>query len=1044
VAQGARDDSRLRGDQELREALVASDALLRQILELTDTGSWEWDVRANDVRWSDNLGPIHGLPRGTQPAGYEEYLELIHPDDRGRVAAAVEAALTEAVDYEIELRTNPERGDARWIWASASVICADDGKPARIVGLTRDITERKAREEREQELVTSADSARRDAQLAARDAQRLQEVTAGLSAAATTVDIADVIVNQGIPALGASTGIFAVLEGGDLHFVRSVGYGEVFPERLPVDAPWPIAEAVRRRRVVELRDVSERRSAYDVPEEVWAASAKGTLVAVPLLAGEKVMGALGFTREQSSRLSTRERTLVETLARQAAQALERASLYETDRRARIQAEGLQRVATAIATSATTHDVAVAVTKEARGVLGADGVTVLLTGPEPSDRAEVIASSGTVERHAAGEPTIGLEAGTLTAAAIRAGEPLYAESVGEPAAAWPASAAVASSLGVGAIACEPLQVGDRLGAISVVFASPKRFLPEERRFLGLLARACEQGLLRAELYEAEREAHARSDLLHDMSAALSGALEPADVGDAFLERVIGFLGASSGSLMIADGAGQTLEAAAIAGSGSTRPLWLSTMPVDGPYLLASAFRRARACFATSPDEMAELFPGTADNFAGLARAGYALPLVVAGTPIGAFGLVFEEERVFAPEDERLLQTMTELCAQALERARLYESEHRIALRLQRALLPDRVVAHPSVTIAARYEASSDSMEVGGDWYDTFQFPDGRIGLAVGDVVGHGIEAAASMGRLRSAFAAYASDLPSPGELLERLDRFAAGPSGVDFATACFAVLDPSTGELRYASAGHPPMLLVSPKGETTWLEGGRSQPLYGAVELERPEASVVLEPGSLLLLYSDGLIERRGERLSDGLARLERLAGALRDQPVDEICERVLDELRDGSDQSDDVVLVGLRTLPLGAREFHCSFPARPEELKPARAAMRLWLEEQLVAPADRHDVLMTVGEACANAVEHAYHGSEPGRVEIEIVRSDTHVVARVRDYGSWRQPWVNEDRGRGASIMQALSEDVSVETGPDGTTVTITHPVGAGAAAKSS
>jgi PAS domain S-box-containing protein len=852
-------------DEDLRQALVASEALLHQILERTETGSWQWDIAANVVSWSENLGPIHGLDRGAQPDDYEGYLELIHPDDRERIAAAVQTALAHGKDYEIEMRTNPERGELRWIWAGASVIRGPDGEPVRIVGLTRDITERKTREERERALAESVEQARREADLAARDAERLQEVTAGLSAAATTAEIADVIVNQGIPVLSASTGIFGVLEGADeLHFVRSIGYGGVFPERLRLDEPWPITQAVRRKEVIELRDVAERRSAYAVPETIWAESAQGTLVAVPLLLGSRVLGALGFTREDSKPLTRRERTLVETLARQAAQALDRALLYETDRRARVQAEGLQRVASAVATAATVEDVAAAVTREALNVLEADGVTVLLTRSSNAADAEVLASAGSVERHATGEPSVNLAAGTLTAAAIRSRTALYAESIGELEASWPASVAVARELGVGAIACVPVRVGQRLGAISLVVGSPKRFLPEERTFLDLLARACEQGLIRAELYEAERDAHVRSGLLHDLSAALSGALVPFDVGHAFLDRVLDFVGAGSGSLMLVDPDGQTLTGVAVAGPGATRHRWRSELPVAGDYLITTAFRRGQACAATSQAELERRFPDTAAVFGDLAQSGYALPLLVRGVPIGAFGLVFEGERSLTPEDQRLLATMSDLCAQALERAQLYESEHRIALRLQRALLPDGVVEHPDVMIAARYEASGESMEVGGDWYDTFAFPDGRIGVAVGDVVGHGIEAAASMGRLRSAFSAFASDLSDPGELLERLDRFAAGPGGVEFATACFAMLDPNTGVLRYASAGHPPMLLVSPEGETTWLDDGRSQPLYGALELERPEASAVLEAGSLLLLYSDGLVERRGERISAGL------------------------------------------------------------------------------------------------------------------------------------------------------------------------------------
>jgi len=132
------------------------------------------------------------------------------------------------------------------------------------------------------------------------------------------------------------------------------------------------------------------------------------------------------------------------------------------------------------------------------------------------------------------------------------------------------------------------------------------------------------------------------------------------------------------------------------------------------------------------------------------------------------------------------------------------------------------------------------------------------------------------------------------------------------------------------------------------------------------------------------------------------------------------------------VLVGLRTLPFASRGFHRAFPADAEHLKNTRAAIRLWLEEQLVPPDLRHDVLMTIGEACANAVEHAYHGAEPGEIEVEIARREGTLVARVRDFGRWREPWANEDRGRGTGIMEALSEDVTVDTGPTGTTVTIT------------
>src|SRR5262249_48940686 len=302
---------------------------------------------------------------------------------------------------------------------------------------------------------------------AARGAERLQEGTEGLAAAATTAGMAGVIVDQGMPILDARTGIFGVLDDPDqLHFVRSTGYGDVFPERLSLNEPRPITWAVRRQKLIELRDVDQRRAAYVVPERIWEASGKGTLVATPLLGRSGPVGALGFTRESPRPLTPRERRLVETLARQAALALERAGLFEAEREQRQQAEGLQRVASAVATAATVEEVAAAVAREASTVLGVDGVTVLLTSARSEDTAEVLASCGTVEPYARSEPTVDLDAGTLTASAIRLDRPLFAESLAQLEASWPDSAAVAQAVGIETVACVPIHVGARRGAISI--------------------------------------------------------------------------------------------------------------------------------------------------------------------------------------------------------------------------------------------------------------------------------------------------------------------------------------------------------------------------------------------------------------------------------------------------------------------------------------------------------------------------------------------------------------------------------------------------
>jgi serine phosphatase RsbU (regulator of sigma subunit)/transcriptional regulator with GAF, ATPase, and Fis domain/anti-sigma regulatory factor (Ser/Thr protein kinase) len=1059
--------------------------------------------------------------------------------------------------------------------------------------------------------------ARSDAAAAARHAERLQEVTAGLSAAATTEQIADVIINHGIPALAATTGVLGVLETpGELRFVRSTGYGDVFPERLGLDAPWPITAALRNREMIQLRDVEDRRADFSVPERVWDASGKGTLVAVPLLVRDEPMGALGFTREGDEPLTERERTLVETLARQAAQALERArlferehearvqaqvleqhaahaaaavsardvaewtladlrttgiaiaamhrlheyriellaaigipgspadqygsgnvaeeqsasaeamrtgeaielqsgseiearypafaslrrrlggetllaiplrgvgggiigalsvastergwitdsrrellagiaeqaglaleraSLYENDRRARIQAEGLQHIATAVSTAGTVEEFATVVTAEAQAVLGAAGVTVVLARDAADTSAEVIAASGFIDAYAAREPYVNLEGKTVTAAAIRSAKPAIAETLQELDTWWPLSAAVARELGVGAIACLPIQVGDRPGALSILMKKSTHFEQEQLTFLDLLARTCEQGLVRASLYEGERAARTRFEVLHALSAALSGAVASRDVGTAFLEHALGYAGAGSGALMLADETGENLSAAAIAGSGKTEPRWLSSLPVQEGFVIVEAYMREEPVAATTRSELERRFPGTARALGDTARAGYARPISVAGTTIGAFGLIFEDERTLTRDDERLLAAMAELCGQALERSRLYESEHQIALRLQRALLPEGVVEHPTLQITARYQAGGEAMEVGGDWYDTYGLPDGRVAIVIGDVVGRGIEAAASMGRLRSACAAFVTETTSPGRLLARLDRFAAGPGDTGFATACYAVLDPDTGKLEYASAGHPPALLVRPSGETVWLEEGRSTPLCGAAEGELPEATVVLEPGSLLLFYTDGLVERRGEDIRTGLDRLERTARTHAVEPVDRICDRLLEDLLIAADHPDDVVLVGVRMLPVARERLRRTFPARPDQLKHIRASVREWLDRLGVDRGVQHAVLLPLGEASANAVEHAYAGTAPGKVEVELAAEDGFIVASVRDFGSWRTLELRDpDRGRGTGIINALCSDVQVERGTGGTTVTMTIPAQPAAGAATS
>jgi PAS domain S-box-containing protein len=369
-------------------------------------------------------------------------------------------------------------------------------------------------------------------------------------------------------------------------------------------------------------------------------------------------------------------------------------------------------------------------------------------------------------------------------------------------------------------------------------------------------------------------------------------------------------------------------------------------------------------------------------------------------------------------------------------RAQEAEEReIAIGLQQALLPTGLATTPGLTAAAWYEAGSDVLEVGGDWYDAFALPGGRVALTVGDVVGHGLAAAAAMGQLRTALAALAEHSDGPGQLLGRLDGYLARTGTTDFATVSYAVLDPSTGVLEYASAGHLPILMVSDAGEVTWLGEGRSGPLTGRDGGPRPQATATIEPGALLVFYSDGLVERRGERLTEGLDRLAELGETLRNVPVGDVCDALAAGLGVDTSREDDVAILAVCFAPV--ETFRRTFPARADELRALRESMRGWLEEhELREPALGNALLLAVGEACANAIEHAYPDGDPGEVDVEIAKSQTSLTVRVSDSGRFRvssEP--TPDRGRGTEIMRRLSVDFERQATTAGTLVSFRIPI---------
>jgi GAF domain-containing protein len=409
---------------------------------------------------------------------------------------------------------------------------------------------------------------------------------------------------------------------------------------------------------------------------------------------------------------------------------------------------------------------------------------------------------------------------------------------------------------------------------------------------------------ARLFEGERamgmaveRARAREQLLRRVTEALSRAVTAEEVADVIVEDCMAAVGALAGVVAVQDGASARVAAARgypddVLAPGASIALD-ARMPL--PWVLRSGAPR---WLETREDWLRDFDAPSS----GLGPVGVAVPLIVEGRVIGAIAFRFEGgERRFSAGERRLVETLAELCAQALDRARLFDVQRSAAELLQRRLLPGGLPDPPGLEIAVRYLPTEDGL-AGGDFYDCVPRPDGVVGVIVGDVVGHGVEAASAMGQLRSSWRILQQLRVTPARALEHLDRFAADVEGAAAATAvCLDVL--ADGTAAYSCAGHPPPLLVPRDGPARYLMDGRSAPL--GMGLYRFAAGVApFARDDLLLLYTDGVIERRSRGIEVGLDRLRRIAEDAAALPLEELLDAVVAGMAPGT--ADDRALLALR------------------------------------------------------------------------------------------------------------------------------------------
>jgi serine phosphatase RsbU (regulator of sigma subunit)/anti-sigma regulatory factor (Ser/Thr protein kinase) len=401
----------------------------------------------------------------------------------------------------------------------------------------------------------------------------------------------------------------------------------------------------------------------------------------------------------------------------------------------------------------------------------------------------------------------------------------------------------------------------------------------------------------------------------------------------------------------------------------------------------------------------------------------LPLKTASGVLGALVFGFDRPRTFSEDERNFALALAGQCAQAIERARLYERERSTAQVLQRSLLPDALPAVPGAQLSALCQPASADVEVGGDWYDAIVLADGRLAVVVGDVMGKGVRAASVMGQVRNALRGLIQAETSPHLVLSWLDGV-VGQLGNDeeLVTLVYGLFDPATGDFEWSSAAHMPLLLLYPGGAKL-IETEEYLPL--GMGGERANERLRVEPGQALVLFSDGLVESRARPLVDGLDQLVTHARALAHDGLPEdpdvIRDRLVTLMVEPSDNDDVTVLVLRRSAGDGDEsvpmlEAEIVLPARAASAGGGRQFVAARLAEwQLDHVTDA--VLVCVSEVITNAVVHAgSHAELSMRVSRGVLRVD------VRDVGASgiptvRPPATPEDtHGRGLLLVEALSD----------------------------
>lgn len=452
-------------------------------------------------------------------------------------------------------------------------------------------------------------------------------------------------------------------------------------------------------------------------------------------------------------------------------------------------------------------------------------------------------------------------------------------------------------------------GRIVGALCVVDAEPRAWNGVERSLLDDLATACSTDLQLRSSVQRASSSHRHTRILLELSERLSETRTSADVAFTVADAARGLLGAAFGGISELDPSGDVLRYVND-GSGAVT---VGDLRMDSDTPSSLAIRGRRPVFVGSLAELRAISPSAAAAAEGAGGRSFAyLPLISRERTLGSLTLMWTESRRLSRDDQDVLAGPARYAAQALDRAQLLAERHEVARTLQAALLP-ALPEVPWLELAGRYLPAYRGNDVGGDWYDAYRYAEDEVFVTVGDVSGHDTGAAAAMGQLRAAARAIVVDVPDEAAaVLSRLERVMASLGFERVATALAARItrDATGAVMCWSNAGHPPMLLLEPGRPATLLADGDGDPLLGvdAGGLRRGEHVCVLPAGSTLLLFTDGLVERRDRDLSSGLDWLVEFAEQCRHLELPLLVDALI-EAAPHEAQFDDTVVLGLRVGP---------------------------------------------------------------------------------------------------------------------------------------